>query len=387
MQRSFLFPMLAQLFPLIYFWSRNRIQHADWRAFMGFVVSEYLRRNVAIMCTVAALTVLAAGQNPAESPSAPPPATSQSQSPSPLPPDADNSPNAIPSAQEPAGQAPTGNDDGMFVFKARVQEVVLHATVVDEQRHLVSGLTQSAFSVFQDGVPQTITSFRREDVPVAMGIVIDNSGSMRDKRDKVNQAVLSLIRASNPRDEIFVVNFSERPYLDQDFTSDINLLQASLHQVSTKGSTALYDAIVASAVHLENNPRLEKKVLLVVTDGQDNMSEETLQEAARRLFQVDGPTLYAIGLTGTGLSGKGRDALQDLSDRTGGVAYFPDTLDQVNSITSEIAHDVRSQYIVVYKPKNKGARPAFQTIRVEAQAPGYSHLTVRTRNGYAQGEK
>jgi Ca-activated chloride channel family protein len=278
------------------------------------------------------------------------------------------------------------------VFKKQVQEVVLHATVLDEQRHLVPSLDRSAFTVFESGVPQPITSFRREDVPVAMGIVVDNSGSMRDKRDRVNQAVLNLIRASNSQDEIFVVNFSQNYYLDQDFTSDVNLLQTALHQVSTKGSTALYDAIVASAVHLMNNPRLDKKILLVITDGQDNMSQETLEEAARKLQQVNGPTLYAIGLVGNGMRsgmvGPGREALQTLSDRTGGVAYFPDTLDQVNSITKEIAHDVRSQYIVAYKPHNQNARPAYQSLRVEAHAPGYGRLTVRTRSGYyAQGDR
>jgi Ca-activated chloride channel homolog len=353
---------------------------------MGSVVSQYLRRSIATVCAVVILSLAAAGQDP----SAPPPtattAIGPNQPESPGLPDTNSNPQSIPSPQEPSGPLPSGNDQGMFVFKTQVQEVVLHATVVDQQRHLVAGLNQGAFSVFQDGAPQTITSFRREDVPVAMGIVIDNSGSMLDKRDEVNQAVMSLVRASNPQDEIFVVNFSENYYLDQDFTSDVNLLQASLRQVSMKGSTALYDAIVASAVHLTNNPRLDKKVLLVITDGQDNMSQETLQEAARRLQQVNGPTLYAIGLTGTGLSGRGREALQDLSDRTGGVAYFPDTLDQVTSITAEIAHDVRSQYIVVYKPKNKGARPADQSIRVEARAQGYSHLTVHTRNGYFQGQ-
>ena len=171
----------------------------------------------------------------------------------------------------------------MFVFRRQVEEVVLQATVVDERRHLISNLDLGAFSIFEDGAPQTITSFRREDVPVAMGIVIDNSGSMRDKREKVNQAVLNLIRASNPRDEIFVVNFSQNYYLDQDFTSDIGLLTRALQQVSTQGSTALYDAIVASAVHLKNNPRFDKKILLAITDGQDNMSQETLREAARRL--------------------------------------------------------------------------------------------------------
>ena len=270
----------------------------------------------------------------------------------------------------------------MFVFKKQVQEVVLHATVLDEQRHLVPSLDKSAFTVYQDGAPQTITSFRREDVPVAIGVVVDNSGSMRDKRDKVNQAVMNLIRASNPQDEIFVVNFSQNYYLDQDFTSDANLLRAALHQVSTKGSTALYDAIVASAVHLRNNPRLDKKVLLVITDGQDNMSQETLQEAARRLQHRNGPTLYAIGLLGGGLQGSGRQALQALADGTGGVAYFPETLDQVSGITRAVAHDIRSQYIVAYKPRNQNVKPGLQSIRVEAHAPGYGRLTVRTQTGY-----
>jgi len=217
---------------------------------------------------------------------------------------------------------------------------------------------------------------------VEIGIVADNSGSMRDKRAQVNQAVLNLIRASNSEDQIFVVNFGQNPYLDQDFTSDVNLLQAALHQVSAKGSTALYDAIVASAVHLENNPRLNKKVLLVITDGQDNMSRETLQEASRRLQEANGPTLYAIGLLGSGLRGEGREALQHLAASTGGVAYFPDSLDQVDSITRTVARDIRSQYILAYKPQNQNVKPEYQSLRVEAHAPGYGKLTVRTRTGY-----
>jgi len=353
---------------------------------MGIAIPEYLRRSIAIACAVLVLTLAAAGQTPLGLPATAAIANGSSQLLPQATGDPENSPQSISAAPGPSAALPNGNDQGMFVFKTQVQEVVLHATVVDQQRRLVAGLSQSAFSVFQDGAPQTITSFRREDVPVAMGIVIDNSGSMRNKRDEVNRAVMSLIRASNSKDEIFVVNFSDKYYLDQDFTSDIALLQTSLQQVPMRGSTALYDAIVASAVHLTNNPRLDKKVILVITDGEDNMSQETLQEAARRLQQVDGPTLYAIGLTGSGFPRRGREALQDLSDRTGGVAYFPDTLDQITSITGEIAHDVRSQYIVAYKPKKKGARPSDQSIRVEAKAPGYSHLTVRTRNGYSQAK-
>jgi len=292
-----------------------------------------------------------------------------------------------PAAQEPAAQEPSANDQGsMFVFKKQVEEVVLHTTVVDEQQHLVTGLDRSAFAVSEHGVPQTITSFRREDVPVAMGIVVDNSGSMRDKREKVNQAVMNLIRASNPRDEIFVVNFGEDFYLDQDFTSDATLLQAALHQVSARGSTALYDAVVASAAHLKNNPHLDKKVLLVITDGQDNMSQETLQEASRRLQQANGPTVYAIGLLGSGLRDRGREALQQLSDETGGVAYFPATLDDVDNITRTVAHDIRSQYMIAYKPQNQNAKPGYESVRVEAHAPGYGKLTVRTKTGYYSAE-
>jgi Ca-activated chloride channel family protein len=287
--------------------------------------------------------------------------------------------------QAPISPEPGGDSGSMFVFKRQVEEVVLHATVFDDQRRLVSGLDRTAFSVLDGGVPQAITSFRREDVPVAMGIVIDNSGSMREKREKISQAVMNLIRASNPQDQIFVVNFGQDPYLDQDFTSDPRLLQAALHQVSARGSTALYDAIAASAVHLRNNP-LEKKVLLVITDGQDNMSRETLQEASQGLQQANGPTLYAIGLLGSGLESSGRDALQRLADRTGGVAYFPETLNEVDSITRTVAHDIRNQYIIAYKPRNQNVKPGYQSVQVEAHAPGYGKLTVRTRTGYYPGE-
>jgi Ca-activated chloride channel family protein len=280
----------------------------------------------------------------------------------------------------------SGDQGGMFVFKKQVEEVVLHATVYDQERRLVTGLTKNDFTVSENGVAEPITSFRREDVPVAIGIVVDNSGSMRDKREQVSQAVLNLIRASNPQDQIFVVNFGERPYLDQDFTSNENLLRAALHQVSAKGSTALYDAVVASAVHLKADSNLEKKVLLVITDGEDNMSQETLQEAARRLQQANGPVIYAIGLLGSGLQRSGRDALQDLAAGTGGVAYFPDSLDQVDTITRTIAHDIRSQYRIAYKPTNQNIKPEYKQLQVEAHAPGYGKLIVRTRSGYYPAE-
>ncbi len=288
--------------------------------------------------------------------------------------------------QQPISPEPGSGDQGMFVFKKQVEEVVLHATVFDQNRSLVTGLSKEDFSVVENGVLQPITSFRQEDVPVAVGVVVDNSGSMRDKRDKVEQAVLNLIRASNPEDQIFVVNFGERPYLDQDFTANEHLLQAALHQVSFRGSTALYDAVVASDRHLQQASNLPKKVLLVITDGEDNMSVETLQEAARKLEQANGPTLYAIGLLGGGMQMSGRSALEDLARGTGGVAYFPDSLDRVDSITRTIAHDIRMQYRIAYRPKNQNVRPEFKSVQVQARAPGYGNLTVRARSGYYPSE-
>jgi len=287
---------------------------------------------------------------------------------------------------EPDSQQPADDQGTVFVFKTEVREVILHATVVDEQRRLVTSLDRPAFTAFEDGVPQATTSFHRDDVPVAMGIVIDNSGSMREKRDKVNQAVFNLIRASNPKDETFVVNFSQDSYLDQDFTSDIDLLQQALQKTSTQGSTALYDAIVASAIHLKNNTHLDRKVLLVITDGRDNASRETLQEAMRRLQQKNGPTLYAIGLLGDGLQPSDSGALRSLADSTGGVAFFPKGLDEVDDITRTVARDIRSQYTIGYKPTNHSQNGAYRVIEVRAQAPGHRKLTVRTRSGYYSGE-
>jgi VWFA-related protein len=164
-----------------------------------------------------------------------------------------------------------------------VDEVVLHAVVIDDKQHMVTDLDRNAFTVYEDGKLQKITSFRHEDIPVAMGIVIDNSGSMREKRQKVNQASLNLVRSSNPQDEVFIVNFSDEYYLDQSFTSDIKKLREALEKIDARGGTALYDAVVASADELKKNGRLDRKVLLVVTDGEDNESRESLQQAVLRL--------------------------------------------------------------------------------------------------------
>lgn len=291
-------------------------------------------------------------------------------------------------AQTPAtdSQTTSADDNGTFVFKKQVEEVVLHATVVDDKDQMIVNLPKDAFSVYENGKLQPITSFRHEDVPVAMGIVIDNSGSMREKRDKVNTAALNLVRASNPGDQVFVVNFNDDYYLDQDFTNSLPKLKQALEKVEARGGTALYDALVASADYLKG-AKLQKKVLFVVTDGEDNGSRENLEEAVERLQQENGPTVYAIGLLGQEKERTARRALQVLAERTGGIAFLPKSLDQVDEISSTVAHDIRSQYTIGYKPLTPKTVPGYRTIHVDAKQKGYKKLVVRTKTGYYPGQE
>jgi len=290
-----------------------------------------------------------------------------------------------PSQDQGAAQAPA-NDNGVFVFRAEAREVTLHATVVDEKNRLVTNLDKSAFAVFENNQPQQIKLFRQEDLPVAIGIVIDNSGSMRDKRSEVNKAAINLVKASNPDDQVFVVNFSDEYYLDQEFTSDIKKLQAALEHVESRGGTALYDAVIASADYLLKSP-LQRKVLFVVTDGEDDASQTSLEQAVHRLQQENGPTVYTIGLLGDEKTRKAKRALEVVADRTGGIAFFPPTLAEVDEISRNIAHDIRSQYTITYAPTTPKNVGGFRTIHVDAHARPYKKLTVRTRSGYYPGQE
>jgi Ca-activated chloride channel homolog len=285
-----------------------------------------------------------------------------------------------------AGQHQPTSENGTFVLRKDVDEVRLAATVVDDRQRIVTDLDKNAFQVFEDGKAQSIISFHHEDIPVAMGIVIDNSGSMREKRNKVNQAALNLVRSSNPQDEVFVVNFNDEYYLDQDFTNDLLKLKDALEKIDAKGGTALYEAVVASADHLKRNARLERKVLFVVTDGEDNASRETLEQAVKQLQDENGPSVYAIGILGDEEHPKrARRALEIIAQRTGGLAFFPKTLDEVDEISRQVAHDIRSQYTIGYKPTNPKSAGGFRAIRVEAKAKGHSKMVVRTKSGYYAG--
>jgi VWFA-related protein len=273
-----------------------------------------------------------------------------------------------------------------FILRADVDEVLLPCTVVDEKGRLVTDLNRGDFQVWEDNVPQTIASFQHQDVPVSLGILVDNSGSMRDKRAAVNDAALHLVKVSNSADAAFVVNFSDRAFIDQDFTSNVALLEKGLSHIDSRGGTALYDAVVASANEMSRHAKQQKQVLLIITDGEDNVSRLTLGQAIRRVQDLNGPVVYSIGLLYEDLSkeeaARARSDLQSLSLETGGVAYFPNSLQDVDEIAAQVARDIRNQYTLGYHSSKAASLGGYRAVYVEARGPKHEKLTVRTRKGY-----
>src|SRR5437867_7335417 len=210
----------------------------------------------------------------------------------------------------PPGQNTTEKQGATIV--SRVNLVVLHTTVLDDRQRFADGLKSENFRVFEDKVEQKLSLFKREDVPVSMGLVIDNSGSMRDKRPRVNEAALTLVQASNRQDEAFVVNFNDDFYLDldKDFTNSIPELKEALERIDSRGSTAMRDAILGSLDHLKKASK-DKKVLLVVTDGEDNASRNSLEKMIREIQKTD-TVIYTIGLLGQDNKKEAKRALKVL---------------------------------------------------------------------------
>lgn len=273
-----------------------------------------------------------------------------------------------------------------YILHTDVEEVVMYATVLSGNR-MVQDLTKDDFQVAEDGVKQKIISFQHADLPVSIGMVIDNSGSMAKKRPSVNKSALDLILASNPQDEAFVVNFSDEAFIDQEFTSDVNKLRDGLGHIESRGGTALYDAVVASADKLAADAKRPKQVLIIITDGEDNASTLGLEQTIHRVQELSGPVVYTIGLLfGDEMSHSevrhARRALEMLSAETGGMAFFPKSIEQVDQIAAEVARDIRSQYTIGYHSTKPSTQPGFRHVEVTAESKSEGKLTVRTRTGY-----
>jgi len=317
-------------------------------------------------------------QPPVAHPNPQPPANEPQQQQAPAPSNQPSDTVRVPQQQG----APVDQESGAFIIRKRVEEVTLHATVVDDRQRLITDLDKTAFAVFEDGQPQQITSFGRSDVPVSVGILIDNSGSMREKRPSVNQAALNLVRASNPQDEVFIVNFNDDTHFDQPLTNDVKRMEAALARMEARGGTAMRDALSKSINYVKKNGKKDKKVLVVITDGNDNSSDVTLEQVLRQA-QNSEVLIYAIGLLNEEEAKEARSAkkaLKTLVDASGGMDYYPKSTSDVQEITPRVAREIRNQYILGYTSSNQVMDGSFRQIKVTVN--GFGRPTVRTRNGY-----
>ena len=269
----------------------------------------------------------------------------------------------------------------------RSTSVTIPVSVSDRNGRPVTDLKQDDFQIFERNERQKIASFRHGDESISIGLVIDNSGSMRSRRQRINSAVLSFVRESNPEDEAFIVNFGDTAYVEQQFTSSLGDLIDAFERLNPRGQTALYDAISLSVDKLMKEGRKDVRAILLVSDGEDNASKSKYDDALRRL-QESNVTLYAIGLTEDARSGqkpsaKAKKVLQEFADATGGAAYFPKSIEEVEELCREIAHDLRSRYTIAYEPSNTTRDGAWRDVRVAvASAKSGPRLTVRAKPGY-----
>lgn len=280
-------------------------------------------------------------------------------------------------------QAPPKNETPEEpTFSVGTRLVVLPVSVVNKEGKLVTDLPQKSFKVFENGVEQPIKIFRREDVPISLGIIIDNSGSMREKRQKVESASLDLVRASNPMDEVFIVNFNDDPYLDVPITNDIKKMEEGIARIDSRGGTAMRDAIDGAMTYVKKEGHRQKKVLLVITDGNDNASNISLEKLVNRAQQNE-VLVYAIGLLNEEERREARlakRALDAITRDSGGVSFYPKGPADVDAIALQVAHEIRNQYTIAYSPTIQAMDGSFRQIKVTVNGPG--HPQVRTRTGY-----
>ncbi len=278
-------------------------------------------------------------------------------------------------------------DSGSFRISVDVALVVLPATVTDRQGGFVSNLSEQDFEVYENGVPQRIQLFRSEDIPVTVGLVVDQSTSMIRKLADVSAAARSFVRSSNRDDEMFVVNFNEKVSLGLPgsirFTNNAVYLQNAIVTKPAGGQTALYDAIAKALEELQAGSR-DKKVLIVVSDGGDNASARSLSQVMK-LAERSSAVIYTIGIFDEDDPDRNPGVLKRLAQATGGEAFLPKQLSEVAPICERIARDIRHQYTIGYIPTNLARDGTHRAIRVVAQAKGHDKLSVRTRTGYIAG--
>ncbi|HLJ51357.1 MAG TPA: VWA domain-containing protein [Bryobacteraceae bacterium] len=290
---------------------------------------------------------------------------------------------------QPPPQAPGDPPPGDFTIKTNVKLVLLDVSVKDSAGGFVSDLTKDNFVVTEDGKPQTITQFASQDAPVSIGIVVDESGSMRSKRPEVITAALALIGASNPEDETFVINFNEKVFRGLPdrvlFSDNTNMLRNALWSTQPEGRTALYDALFASLRQLDWGRR-DKKTLVLISDGGDNISTHNFKDVMNQV-EKSLATIYTVGVFDEDDPDRNPGVLRDLARVSGGVAYFPQKLEEVVPICKGIAKDIRNRYTIGYVPAGGSGKSQLRHIKLTVSAPDHGKLIARTRTSYLYSEE
>jgi Ca-activated chloride channel homolog len=281
-------------------------------------------------------------------------------------------------------QTKDSTDQGKGIrFGVSVDLVMMYTSAFDSTGRFVSGLKQEQYKVFEDGVEQKISSFAQEDVPVTMGILLDLSGSMSKSTEKVNNAALAFIRASNPDDQVFLVGINDEAELIQDFTSDIDEIQDSLDNTVVAGQTILYDGIHLGVEKAHAGNRA-KKAVVVITDGEDHTSFYKLDELVAKVQESD-VQVFCVGFLRTTKDSdykKAYNALIRISEESGGKAFFPQKIDEIHNIVNEIAADLRSQYSIGYFSANAAQDGSFRRVKISLSGQKPSDVHLRHKRGY-----
>ena len=281
-----------------------------------------------------------------------------------------------------AGAAQSQDEPPVVTLNVDVDLVELHVTVSDHKGHPVGGLMQDNFKVTENNVEQPIAVFKHEDAPVSLGLVVDNSRSIEPRKARLDAAALAFVEKSNPEDEVFIVHFDFDARLSQDFTGDHAKLDQALTAAKPFGQTALYDSLLLGLDTMQR-AQYPKKAILLITDGIDNVSKSTLNQALDRLKREQVP-VYAVGLLSQSGGAASEEALLRIAEASGGRAYFPQTADEARFTIEGIAKDLREQYTIGYRPTNPNRDGGWRSVRVEITPPRGApvDLDANYRHGY-----
>jgi len=274
-------------------------------------------------------------------------------------------------------------DGDPFSIAVNVELVVFNVTVVDAKGHHIAGLKSSDFRVLEEGRPLSVRFFEAENAPASLGLLIDNSGSMRNKKTAVHDAALDFVNASSASDEMFVFYFDERVHMGLPsgipFTHDVNRMRSIFDRMVPGGRTALYDALAAGLAHIASGTR-DRRALIVFSDGGDNASRHRLDDVLQTARRSSA-TIYAIGMYDADDPDKNPGVLRKIADTSGGRAYFPKSLKDNEKVWGEIAGEIRSQYTIGFLPGRTVREGEFRNVKVEVGSR--KNLTVITRKGYS----